>query len=189
MTLTQTILFHALTGLAGYVYVVALEWLVHKYIFHELGKRPGSRFRFHYADHHKATRRHEGSDPAFEGKPTRWDAHGREFWGIVFGMVLHSPLLIVAPAFFIVATLSGLNYHRVHRKSHLDPEWCKQNLPWHWDHHMGDREASNANWCVTCEWFDRLMGTRVLATAELREAEAKQRDARRFFSSRDPGSV
>lgn len=70
MSPLQLIAFHALTGAAGYVYAVAIEWFVHKYIFHELGKRPGSRFRFHYADHHKETRRHEGGDPAFEGPHT-----------------------------------------------------------------------------------------------------------------------
>ena len=172
MALLATLAFHVVTGVAGYLYTVLLEWVVHRYIFHALGKRPGSRFRFHYADHHRATRRHDGSDPAFEGHAFNWNAHGREFWGIMIGIVLHTPLLLVAPAFFIVSSLCGLNYHRVHRKSHLDPAWCKEKLPWHWDHHMGDREASNANWCVTCEWFDRMMGTRVAATAEERAAIA-----------------
>lgn len=174
MTLAGTILFHLLTGLAGYVYAVFLEWFVHKYIFHELGKRKGSRFRFHYADHHKATRRHDGGDPAFEGSVISWNAYGREFWFILLGILIHLPLLFIAPAFFIVSSLSGLNYHRMHRKSHLDPEWCKERMPWHWDHHMGDREASNANWCVTCEWFDKMMGTRVPGSPEARASLQKE---------------
>jgi len=47
----------------------------------------------------------------------------------------------------------------VHRKAHLDTEWGKKNLPWHYDHHMGKNQ--NANWGVTTDWVDRLAGTRI----------------------------
>ena len=40
----------------------------------------------------------------------------------------------------------------------MDPEWARENLPWHYDHHMGPNQ--DANWCVTRPWFDDLMGTR-----------------------------
>lgn len=173
MSITATLAFHAITALAGYVFAVSMEWFVHKYIFHELGKRKGSRFRFHYADHHKDTRRHKGGDPAFESSRMEWNAHGREFWGIIGALVLLSPSILIAPAFWIAAAISGINYHRIHRKSHIDPQWCKEKLPWHWDHHMGGRDATNANWCVTCEWFDKLMGTRVVY---LKKEEAPKRD-------------
>ncbi len=39
-----------------------------------------------------------------------------------------------------------------------DPEWGKEHLPWHYDHHMGPNQDSN--WCVTKPWFDDLLGTR-----------------------------
>ena len=51
-----------------------------------------------------------------------------------------------------------MRYYRVHKRAHLDPEWAKVHLPWHYDHHMGPNQ--NANWCVTRPWFDHLMGTR-----------------------------
>ncbi len=155
------ILFHVACAIAGYVYAVAAEWVVHRYVFHVLGKKKGSPFQFHWKDHHRAAHKHEGGDPAFEGSVFSWNAFGREFWGIIAGIIIHSPLLLVAPAAWIAMSLAGLNYHRCHRKSHLDIEWCKEKLPWHWDHHMGDAETADANWCVTCEWFDKLMGTRV----------------------------
>mgnify|MGYP007089505962 CR=1 FL=1 len=46
----------------------------------------------------------------------------------------------------------------IHKKSHLDPEWCKEKLPWHYDHHMGKNQ--NTNWCVVHPLADYLMGTR-----------------------------
>lgn len=166
MSIATTILFHAATALAGYVYAVAAEWFIHKYAFHKIGKRKGSPFQFHWSQHHKAVHKHEGGDPAYEGSVMRWNAYGREFWFIMLGIILHAPIALFAPAAWVAMSVSGLNYHRCHRKSHIDLTWCRERLPWHWDHHMGDRASSEANWCVTCEWFDRLMGTRVRYNSE-----------------------
>jgi len=47
----------------------------------------------------------------------------------------------------------------MHRKSHLDVEWGKKWMPWHWDHHMG--RDQNANWGVTLPLWDYALGTRV----------------------------
>lgn len=146
----------------AYVYVVALEWLVHRYVFHAIGKvwRP---LGFHWHQHHRAVIRHNGSDPSYQGSVFAWSAHGREFWGIVLGSLAHLPLLWVAPLGYLTLVLCGLNYARLHRKAHMDPEWCREHLPWHWDHHLG--RDPDANWCVTSDWFDRLLGTRVLGPA------------------------
>ena len=56
------------------------------------------------------------------------------------------------------------------RRAHLDPEWAREHLPWHYDHHMG--RDQNANWCVTYPLFDYVMGTRrkYLGQSELAEA-------------------
>ena len=47
---------------------------------------------------------------------------------------------------------------KIHKKSHLDPEWAKKNVPWHYDHHMGPDQ--NKNFGVRTDFFDRLFGTR-----------------------------
>ena len=47
----------------------------------------------------------------------------------------------------------------MHRRAHTDVEWCKKNIPWHYDHHMGKNQ--DANYGVTVEWPDKLFGTRV----------------------------
>ena len=69
------------------------------------------------------------------------------------------------------ATLAALygagNYYYLHRRAHLEPEWAKKKLPWHYDHHMNSNQ--DANWCVTKPWFDYLLGTRVISSADLQE--------------------
>ncbi|MFX7298873.1 hypothetical protein ABTI66_20110, partial [Acinetobacter baumannii] len=75
--------------------------------------------------------------------------------------------LPVAP-FFTAGLYYGIwNYWRIHAKSHLDPEYAKNRIPWHYDHHMTSNQ--NANWCVTRPWFDYIMGTRV--TTEVSKTE------------------
>jgi sterol desaturase/sphingolipid hydroxylase (fatty acid hydroxylase superfamily) len=44
----------------------------------------------------------------------------------------------------------------------------KRTIPWHYDHHMNSNQ--DANWCVTRPWFDYVMGTRVVSSADLKEA-------------------
>jgi sterol desaturase/sphingolipid hydroxylase (fatty acid hydroxylase superfamily) len=153
---------HLLTFGFGYVYATAVEWSVHRFIFHGLGKRYKA-LSFHWAQHHRAVRQHEGGDPSYHSSVFSWSAHGREFWGVAVGLLLHTPLIPYLPGFFLGAMVVGLNYARIHRKSHVDPAWCRRSLPWHWDHHMG--KNPDANWCVTNEWFDKLMGTRELGPA------------------------
>jgi sterol desaturase/sphingolipid hydroxylase (fatty acid hydroxylase superfamily) len=151
--------------LLGLIYTSSLEWCVHRFVFHGLGRRKGSRFAFHYLDHHRACRRNQGRDDAFAGGLWTWSGYSREVFGIGILGVLHAPLLLVAPAFYLGAVLGGLNYHRIHKRSHVDPEWCRTHLRHHWDHHMGDGRAAEANWGVTSPWLDIIMGTRVRWTA------------------------
>ena len=136
----------------------AVEWVTHKYVLHGLGRNHNSFWRFHWHEHHRDVRRNGFHDPAYERSPWGRHAQGKEIASLLAGGLVVTPLLPVAP--FYVSTLyyCAWNYYRVHRKSHLDPEWAKKNLPWHYDHHMGPNP--NANWCVTRPWFDHLMGTR-----------------------------
>ena len=71
---------------------------------------------------------------------------------------MHLPLLPVAPFFTATVFYCSWNYYWKHKKAHLDPEWAKTNLTWHYDHHMG--KDQNTNWCVTHPFFDHVMGTR-----------------------------
>jgi len=62
---------------------------------------------------------------------------------------------------------SACNYYYIHRRAHLEPDWAMKKIPWHYDHHMNSNQ--DANWCVTKPWFDYLMGTRVISSADLQE--------------------
>ncbi len=142
----------------GLITANATEWAFHKYVQHGFGKRRDSFWGFHWNEHHRAARRHGFEDPGYRRFPVGRHAQGREVAALVGAGAAITPLLPVAP--FFVATLwwSGWRYYHLHKKAHLDPEWAREHLPWHYDHHMGPNP--NANWCVTRPWFDHLMGTR-----------------------------
>jgi hypothetical protein len=133
------------------------EWAVHKYVLHGMGKKKGSFWRFHWSDHHQTVRRNGHLDSDYRDLPFSWNAQGKEAAALLGGCLLVAPLFPVAP--FLVGTLwyCAGNYWYKHRRSHLDPEWAREHLRWHWDHHMGKNQ--DANWAVTKPWSDFLMGT------------------------------
>ena len=142
----------------GLFYANAVEWAVHRFLLHGLGKNKSSIFSFHWSHHHKNSRRHGMYDPDYE-KPI-WDvrSRGKEVGGILVIVGIHLPLAGVAPWFTASVCYAGLNYLYRHERSHLDVEWGKRHMRSHYDHHMGKNQDSN--WCVTRPWFDWVMGTR-----------------------------
>lgn len=149
----------------GIVYANAFEWLIHRYVLHGLGRDKKSFWSFHWHEHHKKARKQEMHDEQYEGDNVivailRGDqtAKTKEAVGLLAASALHLPLLPVAPLFTVTVWASALNYYRVHKKSHIDPVWAEEHLPWHVDHHMGKNQ--DANWCVTWPLMDWIMGTR-----------------------------
>lgn len=149
------------------------EWVIHKYVLHELGRKKKSFWSFHWHEHHKASRRQGFRDPAYERPLFGWHAQAREALGLVGLSLAVTPLAPVAPFFVGTVYFCALRYYRLHKKSHLDPAWAREHLPWHYDHHMGpDQEA---NWCVTHPFFDHVMGTRVPYAGTEREERDRMR--------------
>lgn len=142
----------------GLLYANAVEWFVHRYVLHGPGKNPKSFWRFHWAEHHKNSRRHGMYDADYEKSIFDWNARGKEALGIAFMGALHVPLFPVAPYFTGTVLYACVNYIYRHKKAHLDPEWARIHMTSHYDHHMG--QDQDANWCVTRPWFDWVMGTR-----------------------------
>lgn len=140
------------------LYANATEWFVHKHVLHGAGKRRQSFWSFHFHEHHRASRRHAMVDPDYQRSVFADNAQGREVLGLALLGLAHLPLFPVAPFFTATYLASGLLYYRRHKRAHLDTEWGREHLPWHYDHHMGP--DPDANWCVTFPWFDHLMGTR-----------------------------
>lgn len=161
----------------GLAYANAYEWVVHKYVLHGLGRKRKSVWSFHWLEHHRAVRLNEHRDPDYERSVFGWHAQGKEAAALIAGCAAHLPLLPVAPFFTATVVYSAINYYRKHKRSHLDPEWARENLPWHYDHHMAPNQ--DANWCVTRPWFDHIMGTRIPYVGTPREKEDRERAARR----------
>lgn len=137
------------------------EWFIHKYVLHGLGRSKKSFWSFHWHEHHGGSRRNGMKDAAYE-RPLKfeeggWNAQSKELVALVVGGLLQAPLFPIAPFFVGTVWYSMAKYYRVHRRAHLDPEWARTHLPWHYDHHMG--RDQDANWCVTHPFFDQLMGT------------------------------
>ena len=137
----------------------ASEWAIHKYLLHDRGRKRGSFWSFHWHEHHGESRRNGHIDRAYKRPLFReWNGQSKEAAMLAGSALLLAPIAPVAPFFYGALVYSTVNYYRKHKRSHLDPEWARKHLPWHYDHHMGPNQ--HANWCVTKPWFDDIMGTR-----------------------------
>jgi hypothetical protein len=149
------------------------EWYAHKYVLHGT-PRPGQGRRSprpdlmkaHWA-HHKVCRQQDFDEPGYR-EGLKNERVRLEASSLVLTAGAFTLLAPVAPFFVLGAWYSAGHYYYVHRRSHLDPAWAKQHVPWHYDHHMNSNQ--DANWCVTRPWFDYLMGTRVISSEELMES-------------------
>lgn len=160
----------------GLLYANAHEWLIHKHLLHGRGKKKQSFWSFHWHEHHNSSRKSEMVDDAYTKPLGGWNPQTKEALALLAGVAIHAPLLPVAPFFVGTVAWCSWHYYKVHKKAHLDPEWAKANLPWHYDHHMGPNQ--HANWCVTNPFFDRVMGTREEYLGTEREAADRHRKAR-----------
>jgi hypothetical protein len=157
-----------------------VEWYTHKYVLHGLPRKQSDRqirttrrspiprlMRGHWA-HHKTVRQQGYLDTMYQRAYGSGDQHrDDEVNGLLVLCLIGSLPAPLAPGFTLGVYYSAWNYHRTHRRSHLDPEWGKRHAPWHYDHHMNPDQ--DANWCVTKPWFDYLMGTRVAREIRITE--------------------
>jgi len=155
----------------------ATEWWVHKHVLHGRAARKGSFWSFHWHEHHKNARQHGFIDPDYQRSPLEWNAQGKELLGLVGMSAAVTPLFPVAPFFVLTAYYCSYRYYVSHKRAHEDPDWAREHLPWHYDHHMGPNQ--DANWCVTRPWFDQWMGTRIPYLGTERERKDRQRRERR----------
>ncbi len=171
------IVLHALGFPAALAIANASEWFMHKYVLHGLGRRKSSFWAFHWYAHHNAARRNEMYDVEYEHPLSVWNGQTKELAALVAGVLAIGPLWWYVPGLAAGLLYSACNYYYKHKRSHLDLEYARKHLPWHYDHHMGADQ--DANWCVTRPWFDWVMGTRVpyLGTPK-EEADRTRRAAR-----------
>lgn len=149
------------------------EWYAHKYLLHGVPRQGQPRYspvptnmKSHWA-HHKLVRTQAYYDGGYVEGWDNWRTRNEitSLLKITGVITLAFP---VAPFFVLGSYYAAGRYFYVHRRSHLDPEWGKKTIPWHYDHHMNSNQ--DANWCVTRPWFDYIMGTRVISSDELAES-------------------
>lgn len=142
---------------AGLVAANLIEWTTHKYVLHNMGKKRKSFWSYHWHEHHNNSRKHEFYDESY----TQGFFSGsrlKESIGILGLAALQVPFIAVAPWYVLTTFAYAGLYLWAHRKSHLDVEWGKKWLPWHYDHHMG--KDQDKNWCVLFPWADWVFRTR-----------------------------
>jgi hypothetical protein len=159
--------------IAGLVVANAFEWVAHKYILHgthRTGKprwSPSpSNMKSHW-EHHREVRKTNFEDFGYVEGLKNWRTQN-EVLSLAVAVGVFAPLFYpVSKGMSLAVFYAAGNYYYIHRRAHLEPEWARKKIPWHYDHHMNSNQ--DANWCVTKPWFDYVMGTRVISSAELQE--------------------
>jgi sterol desaturase/sphingolipid hydroxylase (fatty acid hydroxylase superfamily) len=135
--------------LIGLLAANILEWVVHKYLLHEWGKKKSSMFSFHWRDHHRITRKEGFIDKSVSTK---------EVFAVLLLCFILSPIYYLLPIFYIAMFFHAMVYLVIHNISHRYPKWAFRNFRWHYDHHMGTDQ--DKNWCVVHPLADYIFGTR-----------------------------
>lgn len=136
-----------ITFLISCLYANFIELLVHKFLFHELGKKKNSIFAFHLRDHHVIAKRNGFLDKRHTL---------RESLGILLLAFIHTPILFFSPVAYFSICAYGLAFVLVHHFQHSHPEFTKKYMWWHWNHHMVN---PNENWCVVSPVADYIYGS------------------------------
>ena len=159
---------------AGLVIANGYEWFAHKYLLHGVHRKGKPRYspvpksmESHWA-HHREVRKQGFSDDCYVEGLDNWRTRNELMSLAVAAGVLSVVFYPFSKGMALAAIYSAGNYYYVHRRAHLEPDWAKRTIPWHYDHHMNSNQ--DANWCVTRPWFDYVMGTRVVSSADLKEA-------------------
>ena len=155
------------------VFANGFEWYAHKYVLHGTPRKGQGRYspvprsmKSHWA-HHKIVRTSDYEDLGYAEGLSNWRTRN-EVVSLLALTAATTLVFPVAPFFTLGTYYAAGRYFYVHRRSHLDPEWGKKRIPWHFDHHMNTNQ--DANWCVTRPWFDYIMGTRVVSSPDLMES-------------------
>ncbi|MFO0552542.1 MAG: hypothetical protein U0271_29400 [Polyangiaceae bacterium] len=131
----------------GVLYANVVESLFHRHVLHGLGRNPKSFWAFHLRD-----------------------PQTKERLAIAVGVAAHLPLAPIAPFFVGTLAYCGYRFYRLHERGHLDPQWAREHLPWHYDHHMGPDPEKN--WGIGLPIYDYVAGTRAPYAGTADEARA-----------------
>ena len=159
--------------LVGLVVANGFEWIAHKYILHGTHRVGQPRFscvprsmQSHW-EHHREVRKQSFHDDGYVQGISNWRTKNEIVSLTIVATVSGLIFYPLSKGMMCAAVYSAGNYYYIHRRAHLEPEWAKKAIPWHYDHHMNSNQ--DANWCVTKPWFDYVMGTRFVSSSDLKE--------------------
>ena len=132
----------------GLFYGNILEYIIHRYVFHKLGRKKESLFRYHLKGHHVLAKK-QGFVDLTESQV--------ETYGMFVLVGIHLPLCILSFPLWAGVSLYALSFKIIHRLQHKYPNWTQKWMKWHWDHHMSN---PNENFGVVAPWCDHIFGTR-----------------------------
>jgi sterol desaturase/sphingolipid hydroxylase (fatty acid hydroxylase superfamily) len=145
-------------AICGFLAGSLIEWLAHRHILHSLTIR-GFSYN-HFSIHHRNSRQDGCHDRDYLSFPPKTlDSGFSEVVFLVVAVLLALPLCYISFWLWFFLLAHACFYYWAHRKFHVNPQWGKKWLRWHWDHHMG--KDQNKNWGVTTPIFDWVFGTRV----------------------------
>ena len=134
--------------LLGLFYGNLLEYFIHRHVFHKLGRKKGSIWRYHLKGHHVLSKKQGFVD--LTESPV-------ETVGLVVLLIIHAPLYFVSIPLLIGVYLYAIAFSFIHGWMHKHPKITKKWFKWHWDHHM---KNPNENYGVVATWSDWIFGTR-----------------------------
>lgn len=159
--------------IAGLVVANGFEWFAHKYILHGIHRKGQRRYspvpdsmRSHW-EHHREVRKTDFFDHGYVEGIKNWRTRNEIASLVIVASVFGLAFYPFSKGMTLATLYSAGNYYYIHRRAHLEPHWAMKKIPWHYDHHMNSNQ--DANWCVTKPWFDYVLGTRVISSAELQE--------------------
>ena len=133
--------------LLGILYANILEYSIHRYLFHGLGKSSSSIFAFHLRGHHMVARKNDFYD-------TRLSRF--ETLGMLLLVFIHTPVMFLFPAFYYSTAAYAVLFILIHNVLHRNANFAHKYFWWHWNHHMGNQ---NKSWGVVLPITDILTGT------------------------------
>nr|WP_174507215.1 hypothetical protein [Acinetobacter sp. Marseille-Q1620] len=159
--------------LFGLVFANGFEWVAHKYVLHGTHRKGKPRYspvpesmKSHW-EHHRIVRKQDFHDHGYVEGVSNWRTRNEIMSLTVVAGVAGLVFYPISKGMVAASIYSACNYYYIHRRAHLEPDWAKKKIPWHYDHHMNSNQ--DANWCVTKPWFDYILGTRVISSSDLKE--------------------
>lgn len=141
------------------MYSSFVEWHLHKYVLHGIGKKKGSSLQYHWARHHKIARKNQMMDEDYISlaKLKPHPSSYSEIFSVVLLCVVHLPLFWVSQPLYWACLFYACGYYTVHVLTHVIPGFAKKYVPWHYWHHMGKNQ--NMNWNVFLPIADIILRT------------------------------